>query len=176
MIQWTVHPWPYLESTFLHLLNFVLFLLALASFEVFFRRLLSVIMVFYPQAGDNESQPEWAWWMLGYTAFLVCTLRLITLGSDSPDMALAAVLFLATGVLIELAQSDRTALHYGFLGLVLGVGYLAKGVMLPLTFVYIRAAALARRGLKKPDLRAFAPLPRFLFIITPFPLPFPSSN
>src|SRR5260370_2050122 len=168
MIQWTVHPWPYLESTFLHLLNFVLFLLALASFEFFFRRLLSVIMVFYPQAGDNESQPEWAWWMLGYTAFLVCSLRLIPLGSDNPDMALAAVLFLATGVLIELAQSERGALHYGFFGLVLGVGYLAKGVMLPLTFVYILAAAFARRGFKKPDWRALATLAGFLLISTPF--------
>jgi len=168
LIQWMVHPSPYLESTFLHLLNFVLFLLALASFEFFFRRLLSLIMVFCPQEGDNEGQPEWAWWTLGYTAFLVCSLRLITLGSDSPDMALAAVLFLATGLLIELAQSDRGALHYGFLGLVLGVGYLAKGVMLPLTFVYIVAAVFARRGFRKPNLRALATLAGFLLISTPF--------
>jgi len=80
LIQWTLHPSPYFESTFLHLLNFVLFLLALASFEFFFRRLLSLIMVFCPQLGDGEGQPERAWWMLGYTAFLVCTLRLDHLG------------------------------------------------------------------------------------------------
>ena len=82
LIQWAVHPSPYFESTFLHLLNFVLFLLALASFEFFFRRLLSLTVVSYPEVGDNEGQPEWAWWTLGYTAFLVCTLRLITLGRD----------------------------------------------------------------------------------------------
>jgi len=168
LIQWTVHPSPYLESTFLHLLNFVLFLLALASFEFFFRRLLSLVMVFCPQEGDNEGQPEWAWWTLGYTAFLVCTLRLITLGSDSPDMALAAVLFLATGVLIDLGQSDRSTLHYVFLGLVLGVGYLAKGVMLPLSLVYIGAAASARRGFRRPDWRALGTLGGFLLIATPF--------
>ena len=113
-----LHPSHYFESTFLHLLNFVLFLLALASFEFFFRRLLSLTVVSYPEVGDNEGQPEWAWWTLGYTAFLVCTLRLITLGSDSPDMALAAVLFIATGVLIDLGQSDRSTLHYAFLELV----------------------------------------------------------
>jgi hypothetical protein len=168
LIQWTLHPSPYFESTFLHLLNFVLFLLALASFEFFFRRLLSLIMVFCPQLGDSEGQPEWAWWMLGYTAFLVCTLRLITLGSDSPDMALAAVLFLATGVLIDLGQSDRRTLHYAFLGLVLGVGYLAKGVMLPLSLVYIGAVASARRGFRRPDWRALWTLGGFLLISTPF--------
>ena len=168
LIQWAVHPSPYFESTFLHLLNFVLFLLALASFEFYYRRLLSLIMVFCPQAGYDEGQPEWAWWMLGYTAFLVCSLRLITLGSDSPDMALAAVLFLATGVLIDLRQSERSMLHYVFLGLLLGAGYLAKSVMLPLSFVYIVAAAFARRGFKKPDLRALATLVVFLLVSTPF--------
>ncbi len=170
LIQWTLHPSPYFESTLLHLLNFVLFLLALASFEFFFRRLLSLIMVFCPQVGDSEGQPEWAWWVLGYTAFLVCSLRLITLGNDNPDIALAAVVFLAAGVLIDLRQSDRSTLHYAFLGLLLGVGYLAKSVMLPLSFVYIVAAAFARRGFKKPDLRALATLVVFLLISTPFAL------
>src|SRR2546427_12352797 len=61
LIQWSIHPSPYFESTFLHLLNFVLFLLALASFEFFFRRLLSLTVVSYPEVGDNEGQPEWAW-------------------------------------------------------------------------------------------------------------------
>jgi hypothetical protein len=168
LIQWTLHPSPYFESTFLHLLNFVLFLLALASFEFLFRRLLLLIMAFCPQAGDSEGQPEWAWWMLGYTAFLVCCLRLITMGSDNPDMALAAVLFLAAGFLIDLAQSDRSTLHYAFLGLVLGVGYLTKSVMLPLSFVYLVAAAFVRRGFKKPDLRALATLAGFLLISIPF--------
>jgi len=167
-IQWTLHPSLYSESTFLHLLNFVLFLLALVAFEFFFRRALSLISVLDPQVGDTEGQPEWAWWMLGYTAFLMCTLRLITLGNDTPDIALAAILFLATGVLIGLAQSDRSTLHYSFLGLILGVGYLAKGVMLPLSFVYIVAAALARRGIKRPDPRVLATLVGFLLVSLPF--------
>src|SRR5260370_15645565 len=167
LIQWTLHPSPYWESTFLHLLNFALFLFALAGFEFFFRRFLSFSKVLCP-ALDGDGQPEWASWTLGYTAFLVCPLRLITLRNDTPDMALAAILFLATGVLIDLAQSDRGTLHYSSLGLILGVGYLAKSAMLPLSFVYIVAAAFARRGLKKPDLRAFAALAGFLLVSTPF--------
>src|SRR5437899_2139704 len=78
LIQWTFHPSPYWESTFLHLLNFVLFLFALASFEFFFRRFLSFSKVLCP-AVEGEGKPEWAWWTLGYTAFLVCALRLLTL-------------------------------------------------------------------------------------------------
>jgi len=168
LIQWTLHPSAYFESTFLHLLNFVLFLLAVASFEFFFRRFLSLLTVFCPQVGDNEGQPEWTWWMLGYTAFLVCTLRQITLVNDTPDIALAAIIFFATGVLIDLAQSDQGILHYASLGMILGVGYLTKGVMFPVSFVYIVAAAFARRGFKKPDLRALATFAGFLLISTPF--------
>src|SRR5205814_4935548 len=84
LIQGTFHPSPYWESTFLHLLNFVLFLFALAAFEFFFRRLLSLTRVLCP-AVDGKGQPDWAWWTLGYTAFLVCALRLITLRNDTPD-------------------------------------------------------------------------------------------
>jgi hypothetical protein len=167
-IQWSLHPSPYFESTFLHLLNLVLFLLALVAFEFFFRRLLSVISVLDPQASDTEGQPEWAWWMLGYTAFLMSALRLITLGNDTPDMALAAAAFLAAGVLIDLARFDRGTLHFALLGLVLVICYLAKSVMLPLSFVYIVAATFARRGIKKPDPRALATLGAFLLVSLPF--------
>lgn len=169
LIKWTFRPSPYWESTSLHLLNFVLFLLALAAFEFLFNRLLSLTDRLYLQADANASVPEWAWWILGYTAFLVCTLRMITLGSDNPDMALAVIFFLAAGVLVDLAQSGGT-LHYALLGLILGVGYLAKGVMLPLSVVYIVTAAFARHGFKKPDWRALATIVGFLLVSTPFAL------
>lgn len=169
LIQW-LFPSLYWESTLLHLLNFGLFLFALAGFEFFFTRFLSLSKSLSPEAVESEGLPEWAWWTLGYTVFLICTLRLITLGNDNPDIALAALVFLATGLLIDLAQSSWTTLHYGYLGLILGLGYLAKAVMLPLFFVYIIAAAFARRGFKKPDLRILAATAGFFLISTPFAL------
>jgi len=169
LMQWMFHPSAYWESTFLHLLNLILFLLALASFEFFFRRLLSLITKFFPEAVDGEGLAGWAWWILGYTAFLVGSLRLITLGADTPDMALAAIVFIATGILIDLALANRGTWRTQFvLGLVLGAGYLTKSVMFPLSFVYIVASGFVRSGLKKPDLRALATLAGFLLVSMPF--------
>jgi hypothetical protein len=167
LTQWMFRPSPYWESTFLHFLNFALFLFALAAFEFFFARLLSLTDRYRPLGDVNAAVPEWAWWTLGYTAFLVCALRMITLGSDNPDMALAIVFFLAAGLLVGLTQSPGT-LHYVLLGLTLGVGYLTKGVMLPLSFVYVVTAAFAGHASKKPDWRALATAVGFLLVSTPF--------
>jgi hypothetical protein len=168
LMHWMFHPSAYWESTFLHLLNFILFLLALASFEFFFRRLLSLIREFFPEAVDGEGPAEWVWWLLGCTVFLICSLRLITIGMDTPDMALATVIFLATGLLIDLAKSDRVMWRVQFLlGLILGVGYLTKSVMLPLSLVYMVTSG-ARNGSKKPNMRALATVAGFLLVSMPF--------
>ena len=160
-------PAPYWESTLLHLLNFVLFLLALASFELFAARLLALADAFF---SDGDTRPAWAWWILGYTAFAVCTLRIITLVNDTPDMALAALVFLASGVLCGIARQQQTAITYALLGAILGTAYLAKSVMLPLSIAYMAVVALGRGGLRKADPRVLTALAGFALIAAPFVL------
>jgi hypothetical protein len=162
------HPSAYWESTSLHLLNFISYLLALLSFEFFFRRLLSLLEASYPHATGEEKLPEWAWWVLGYTAFLLAALRLLTLGWDTPDIVLAIFLFLSAGLLIDIAKNSTSVMPYFWLGLTLAVAYLAKSVMFPLSFVFIFTAAFARGGLKKPDARALAALVTFALISCPW--------
>jgi hypothetical protein len=168
IIEIVFRPSPYWQSTFLHLLNFLLFILALIAFEFFLSRLLALINSLFPELNDESARPAWAWWLLGYTAFAVCTLRIITLGNDTPDMGLAALVFLATGILIDLRSSQQGLMRYALLGVVLGVAYLIKGVMFPLFFVFLFSAVFARGELKKPDLRTFATLAGFLIISLPF--------
>jgi hypothetical protein len=168
IIEVIFRPPAYWESTSLHLLNFFLFVLALITFEFFLSRLLALVDYLFPERSDPGARPAWAWWLLGYTAFAVCTLRIITLGNDTPDMGLAAVVFLATGILIDLHQSQRSVLRYALLGVVLGFACLMKGVMFPLFFVFLFTAALARGEIKKPDLRALAALAGFLAVSLPY--------
>jgi hypothetical protein len=168
IVQWLFHPSAYWESTFLHLLNFVFYLFALRCFEFFFRKLLSLLAARYPDTFGDKGLPEWAWWVIGYAAFLLATLRLITLGMDTPDMVLAAFLFLSTGMLVDLAQHRNSALSHAILGVVLAAAYLTKSVMFPVSFVLIFAVAFARGGLKKPDPRALATLTSFLMVSCPF--------
>jgi len=170
IIETIARPSPYWQSTFLHLINFVLFVLALIAFEFFLNRLLALVDSLFPELNDESARPAWAWWLLGYTAFAVCTLRIITLSNDTPDMGLAALVFLATGILIDLRISQRGLARYATLGVVLGVSYLIKGVMFPLSFVFLFAVAFARGELKKPDLRALATFAGFLVISMPFAL------
>jgi hypothetical protein len=168
IIEIVFRPSPYWQSTYLHLLNFVFFVLALVAFEFFLNRLLSLVNFIFPELSSESARPAWAWWLLGYTAFAVCTLRIITLSNDTPDMALAALVFLATGCLIDLRELKRGLLRYALLGAILGVAYLTKGVMFPLFFVFLVSTAFARGELKKPDLRALATLAGFLVVSMPF--------
>jgi hypothetical protein len=167
-IEIIFRPSPYWQSTYLHLLNFAFFVLAFIAFEFFLARLISLVNFLFPELNDEVARPVWAWWLLGYTAFAVCTLRIITLSNDTPDMALAALVFLATGCLCDLRQFRRSALRYALLGAILGVAYLSKGVMFPLFFVFLVSTAFARGELKKPDLRALATLAGFLVVSMPF--------
>jgi 4-amino-4-deoxy-L-arabinose transferase-like glycosyltransferase len=168
LIDITFRPTPYWQTTFLHFLNLFVFVLALIAFEFFLARLLTLVNSLFPELNDPVARPEWAWWLLGYTAFAVCTLRVITLSNDTPDMVLAALVFVATGCLIDLRQFDRGAVRYALLGAVLGVAYLTKGVMFPLFFVFLVSTVFARGGWKKPDLGALATVAGFLVVSAPF--------
>ena len=168
VVQVIFHPSRYWESTFLHLLNFLLFLFALVSFEFFLGRLIALARFLSSETGGSGDIPEWAWWVLGYAAFLVCGLRVITLSTDTPDMALAAVVFLGIGVLIDTVQFRRGFLHYALLGAILGAGYLTKSVMLPMFFVCLVVVIFASGGVAKPNPRALATLAGFLLVSLPF--------
>jgi hypothetical protein len=168
IVEIVFRPPPYWQSTFLHLLNFLLFMFALIAFEFFLTRLVTLVNSLSPELNDESARPAWAWWLLGYTAFAVCTLRIITLGNDTPDMGLAALVFLATGILVDLRTSQRGLMRYVSLGIVLGVAYLIKGVMFPLFFIFLFSAVFARGELKKPDLRAIATLAGFFIVSLPF--------
>jgi hypothetical protein len=168
IVEIVFRPPPYWQSTFLHLLNFLFFVFALIAFEFFLSRFLTLISSLFPELNDESARPAWARWLIGYTAFAVCTLRIITLGNDTPDMGLAAMVFLATGILIDLRSSQRGLMRYALLGVVLGIAYLIKGVMFPLFFVFLCSAVFARGEVKKPDLRAIATLAGFLIVSMPF--------
>ena len=168
IVAWVFRPTAYWESTFLHLLNFAFFLLALRSFEFFFRRLLFSIEARYPHTIGGAGVPEWACWILGYTAFLLAALRLITIGSDTPDMVLAVFVLVGAGLLIDIAQGKRDVLHFSLLGITLAAAYFTKSVMFPLSFVFLFAAVFARAGWKKPDPRVLAALAAFALVSGPW--------
>jgi len=154
-----VKPAPGWEFALVHLVNYLIYLCALFAFDFLLRELLRFHRdrrissskdeapdEFPNRAAPTEAAlPDWIWQALGYTLFMWCTLGLITLASASPDLLLSVFVYLALGILLRIRRGVNSSRSFFILGLVLGIGYLAKAPMLPLSFV-VSLVALAWFG------------------------------
>jgi hypothetical protein len=138
-------PSAYWEYPLAHLLNFVVFLAALVCFGFFLRTFIAYRKKSEHDSGDDEEAtlPEWAWWVLGYSLFIWTSLVLISIRLVTPDMCVAAFVYLASGLILRIRTGTATARTFVLLGIVLGLGYLAKAVMFPLAFVFLAVAAFS---------------------------------
>jgi hypothetical protein len=141
-------PSAYFQFTVVHLLNFAIYAFAFACFDFFLGSLLADRAV---NDGESPSRqlPRWLFFALGYLAFARLALSMITLERVSPDMLMAAFLFLACGLLLRLRAGPASIRPYVLLGAILGVGYLAKAPMFPLSFVILGTAAFAQGGWRR---------------------------
>src|SRR5205823_695282 len=143
-------PTPYWEFPVVHLVNFLVFLAALGSFHYFFSG-------FSRLAGGNDDQRlDLAWVAFGYALFLWSSLKLISISVVSPDMLVAVFALLAAGMLarIVLVRKQGGAAGWGafaLLGVVLGLGYLAKAPMLPIGLAFL-VCAVAAAGISRASL------------------------
>ena len=118
-----------------HIINFFIFLGAMLSFEFMWGKLGDF------KSSENQngllSLPPWAWWAVGYSLFIWTSLSLIQIWAVTPDMLMAALLYLAAGLVIDIRNGSRKFRTFFFLGLVLGLGYLAKTFMFSIALVFL---------------------------------------
>src|SRR5688572_21634939 len=134
-----LHPPMQWEFAVVQLVNFLLYLIALGCFTFFWRQLMQyqrnkAKLGFY---GGPVMLPEWAWLTLGYSLFIWTSLSLIEVWSVTPDMCVAALVYLAAGLMIRIRGGCTTRRTFALLGLILGLAYLSKAIMFPLTFVFL---------------------------------------
>jgi hypothetical protein len=142
-----VRPTAYWECAVVHGLNFILFLVALAAFEWFLSEWLRSLR---PAEEDSPAPlPEWALIGLVYALFAWMARRLVTVSTVTPDMCVAAFVFLAAALVLRLRRLGPSPGRSASLGLVLAAGYLAKAVLFPLGFVFLGASALAAGGWRR---------------------------
>ena len=153
------------EATALHLLNFFVYILALAAFTFFFRELSSSLRA---SASGTLSQTLWAWNIFGYSLFLFGCLQLVGLGIDQPDLIALAVSLLATGLLVRMKRGVASWAAYVALGVTLAAGYLAKAVMFPLAFVFLFCSLFAAGSWKRSAPRTATALVTFLLVVSPW--------
>ena len=143
VVTWLTRPSGRWEIPLVHMVNLVIFLGALASFEFLLRR---VICAFRQKSAqdDADSAPPgtvWTWQLLGYSLFAWSTVGMIW-GPRfiTPDLCVAILVYLDCGLLLDLRTSTKMSRTCILLGLTLGLGYLAKAVLFPMAFLFMLVA------------------------------------
>jgi hypothetical protein len=137
-----IRPNPYWQYPLVHLVNFLIYVAALACLDFFLatfiadRKRRDSELPKERQSGLAES----SWWLLGYSLFACSSLVLIGLYRVSPDLCVAGFVYLASALIIRIRAGTADRTKYVLLGAVLGLAYLAKAVMFPLAFVFLAAA------------------------------------
>src|SRR5579864_382943 len=122
------NPARWWEFPVAHAVNFVIYLAAFAGCEFFLRSVL--------QQQRHGSHPEYKTQALsesyllaiGYSLFLWTSLELITIWALSPDLLVAAFVYLIAGILLRIRFHHSVPLYIA-LGAALGFAYLTKAVM-----------------------------------------------
>src|SRR5579864_2910251 len=142
-----VKPSAYWEYPLVHLVNFLIYVAALACFEFFLKAFIAD-----RRRRDQEllkegqmGLPESSWWLLSYSLFVSSSIILIGLRFATPDMCVAALVYLASGLILRMRAGAATRKSYLVFGACLGFAYLTKAVMFPLGFAFLFAALLKSR-------------------------------
>jgi PAS domain S-box-containing protein len=163
-----LRPSAYWEFPCVHFVNFVIYAATLCSFLYFWRAVRD------SQRGRSISWPvpnnleEWPWTLLGYSLFVWASLELITLDLVTPDLCVAAFVFIASALVISIHSGNTDWSRFALLGLALGLGYLAKAPMFPLGFVFLGVGLFSVGDLRKAIPRILLATIVFLAISAPW--------
>ena len=144
------HPLPPWEFTASHLLNFGVYLASFAAFELFVEELLGG----GPPANDSsqksaaiESRMLRVWACL---FFLWASYFWLGPAWVTPDLCVSVMVFLAMAVLLRIRKTGGRWAIFAVLGGLLGLGYLAKAAVFPLSFAFLFSAFFLGRSAGGP--------------------------
>jgi len=158
-------PSPDQEFPVIHFVNFLVFILTLWAFSLFFR-------YWFAATHGNDVDEVYEDKKRYLTPFAFCTFLYFTLkfiGTETvtPDLGVAATVFLAAGITCRLSLSGASWKHYVALGFVLGVGYYLKAVMFPLGIVSLALLFVLPLSNNISRQRLMLSLSVFLFVAIP---------
>jgi hypothetical protein len=162
-----VKPSPYWKFAVLHLVNFGVYLFALGCFSFLIREIVRTHRIQRTDAG-LVTVPDWALLALGYSLVIWSSLFLVSVPLESPDMLVAAFVYLATGILVRIRRAPSRWPAFIWLGIVLGLGFLAKSVMLPLAAVFLLGCVFAVGNLRRALPRVALAGAFFVLVAGPF--------
>jgi hypothetical protein len=142
-----LHPSAEWEFSAVHLLNFAVYLGSLASFELFLREFILMRQSTGEFAEHSLPVSPRGIWMWGCVFFLWASCFWLGPAAVTPDLCVAVVVYLASALLFRIGRGRGSWIVFAGLGALLGLGYLAKAAMFPVSFVFLFSAfCLSRRG------------------------------
>lgn len=162
LVNFIIKPTMQWEFPTVHIVNFFIYLFALACFEFMWRNVRGA-----PQPEDRRlSDP--LWWTLGYLLFIWTTLSLIQMWAVTPDMLMAGLVFLAAGLIAKIRAGDDGLRLFLSLGLILGLGYLSKTFMFSVAPVFLALTWLVQKRTMDSFFKTVLAVVVFLLISFPF--------
>lgn len=126
-----VSPMPAMEFQAVHMANWLIGLIALASFTFFLNQHLASQAT---TKGGESAASFRCRTGFGYMLFLWGTVEAIGLAGVSPDLCVAALVYIAAGLCCRLVVGrSRWYVTSGLLGIILGFACLTKAAMVPLS-------------------------------------------
>jgi hypothetical protein len=139
------------EFPVVHLVNFLIYLSSMVCFDFFWRQVMNSRQAISADFSEDDvvALPERAMLTLGYLLFIWSSLNLISIWTVTPDMCLAAFLYLTAGLILIIRNGSATWSTYALLGLILSLGYLTKAAVFPLAFVFLIIALFSSPNIRQ---------------------------
>lgn len=161
-------PSLYWEATSLHLVSIPIHLFALTCFACFWSNLTQFRHRPDATPSDQEatilSQRQWT--MLGYTLFLCSSFAFSR--ATGADTLVGGFVLLSAGMLLRIRCGRDGWSSYVALGVVLGLGYLAKAILLPVGLVCLGVALFCSGSMRRSIPRVLAAGLAMAVVASPF--------
>ena len=159
------HPNAYWEFPLVHLVNLLIFIGTLATFQMFWNE---VLEWHRKLAGvDDLEIPESAFWALGYAVFGIAILNVVTVGLVTPDLLVSAFCCLAGWSALRLRRAPSFSRSVLF-GCILALAYYVKAPFFSMGIAFIVCAYFWRPVSLRSILLAGTAVVTFLVVCAPF--------
>ena len=160
-------PSTYMEFTYIHIINYTAFVLSLIGFNYFLKELIQYRERIIKENENTTIISHTLLILLSYSLFIWTSLKFVTLWIVSPDMILAVFLYFCFGLLISINRRPQKS-KFILLGILLGIAYFVKPIILWLSIPFIVGALYASNDKKKFLTSAIFSFVLFIGIISPY--------
>jgi len=163
-----VKPSASWEFPLVHVVGFIIYIGAIFSFDFLWSEFGRALR----ERSTSKRRrwvvfPDRSWMVIGYCLFLWVSLLMIRVTDESPDMLVAMAVYAACALLMRITDGRARIGTFVVLGVVLGLGYLAKTILFPLSLVFLVVAAVGTYKQQQSLARPLVAFVVFLVIASP---------